>query len=408
MDYEAMYNARMMGLLTRACTPLSEGLADSMQLVIKEAESRKRARTADEEKAFNLGVDLVLGDLLKAYAREGQWAWRATGKSNFVGEPFGYKTWLSIVPILTDLGYVEYHKGSNKKSPFGDGYVKGTASRFRATDKLIALAKSHGVAVASINDHYATKLPREVLRLKATKRGKVGGKSMSVPSNQTTEALRLQVNKINQYLTKQNLSGGDFDGYYRTFNNADSERFNWNLGGRLYSIGETTYQWMSGERRASMMINDEPVVEIDVSASGLSIYASLMGHKMPDGTDLYSVEGFARDDVKQLITMSFGQGKLPKQWPKKSNIVVDIDEVKQAVCDAIPCLLLLADSGHDWATLQYLEAEALIEAMESLHEQDIPAYGVHDSLIVPVSREQECRKALERAWKARGWPIRLK
>ena len=67
----------------------------------------------------------------------------------------------------------------------------------------------------------------------------------------------------------------------------------------------------------------------------------------------------------------------------------------------------LGESGHDWPTLQYLEANALIEAMESLQAQGIPAYGVHDSLIVPGSREQECREALTRVWKARGWSITL-
>jgi len=406
MDYEAMYNARMMGLRTRACTPFSESLANSVQLTIISAESRKRARRADDKESFNLAVDLVLGDLLKAYVRESQWAFRATGKSNFVGEPFGYKTWLSIVPILTNLGYIEYRKGSNRMSPFGDGYVKGSASRFKASDKLIALAKSHGVSVESINDHYATQLPKELLLLKATKRGKVGGASMPVMSNQTTEALRLQVNKINQYLSEQNLSGGDFDGYRRTFNNGDAERFNWNLGGRLYCVGNG-YQHLSGERRAAMLINGESVVEIDVSASHLAIYLGLMGHKVPDSTDLYGVEGIAREDVKQFITMSFGQGKLPKKWPNKSNIVVGIDDVREAVCAAIPCFEFLADSGHDWATLLFLVAEAFMEAMESLHKKDIPAYGVHDSLIVPKSGGESARRALETAWSSRGWSLRL-
>jgi ribonuclease HI len=67
----------------------------------------------------------------------------------------------------------------------------------------------------------------------------------------------------------------------------------------------------------------------------------------------------------------------------------------------------MADSGHDWATLQYLEAEALIEAMESLHAQDVPAYGVHDSLIVPLRHQDKCRRAITQAWKVRSWSIAL-
>jgi len=96
-----------------------------------------------------------------------------------------------------------------------------------------------------------------------------------------------------------------------------------NLGGRLYSVGEHSYQRMSGERRAAMLINGESVVKIDVSASGLSVYAGLMGHKALDDIDLYSIDGVPRAAVKQYTTSSFGLGKLPKKWPADTQ-----DEVK--------------------------------------------------------------------------------
>jgi hypothetical protein len=89
-------------------------------------------------------------------------------------------------------------------------------------------------------------------------------------------------------------------------------------------------------------------------------------------------------------------------------VFFDVVDVKEAVCGAIPCFVSLADSGLNWATLQFLEAEALTEAMQSLHEQDIPAYGVHDSLIVPVTTLEATRNALKNAWQIRGWSIRLK
>ena len=399
-----------MGFHTTACAPPSDALAYHVADAIQQSENRKKSRTADALASFNLAVDLILGDLFVSYLQDdSHWAYRSERALAFSGEAVGYKTWKIVIPALIGLGYVDYHKGSSRKNPFDEGtYLQGLASRFKVTESLVALAESHGIRFDELSDYYITAIPKNVLRLKASNRGKLGGEELPIDDTTQTRALSAQVHRLNQYLSQYTLTGGLFEGYRRSFSNGEFPNFNWNQGGRLYAVGGHTYQQLSGERRGLMQINGEPVVEIDVSASHLSIYMGEMGHKVADGSDLYSVEDFAREDVKQFITMSFGQGKLPKQWPKKSNIVVGIHDVREAVCRAIPCLLSLAESGHDWATLQYLEAETLIQAMQSLHKKDIPAYCVHDSLIVPVSREQECRKALTRAWQIRGWPIRLK
>jgi len=135
-----------------------------------------------------------------------------------------------------------------------------------------------------------------------------------------------------------------------------------------------------------------------------------MGERASDGIDLYAIDGVSRASVKQYIASSFGLAKLINKWPTAADaevVAFDVADIREAVCGAIPCLVSLADSGLNWATLQYLEAEALIDAMQSLHDQDIPAYGVHDSLIVPVSGKRECREALTRAWRARRWSVAL-
>ena len=252
-------------------------------------------------------------------------------------------------------------------------------------------------------------MPKSVLKLKASKRGKLIAKQLPIAETPRTEALAAQVHHLNKYLSKQTLTGGSFEGYRRSFSNGERAGFDWNQGGRLYAVGNS-YQHLSGERRASMQINGEPVVEVDVSASHLSIYMGEMGHRASDGIDLYAIDGVPRAAVKQYIASSFGLGKLVNKWSVEAQAEVtafDVAAVRGAVCEAIPCLVSLADSGLDWATLQYIEAEALMEAMQSLHDQDIPAYGVHDSLIVPVSGERECREALTRVWRARSWSIAL-
>ena len=411
-DHEARRKGRMIAFNTSACMPSSKALTESVASIIQGAERRKRARRAKDVKSFKQAVDYILGDMLLAYVGESsQYAYRAEGKTNFYGSPVGHTTWKSIMPALIDLGYVEYFKGSNYKNPFDEGrYLSGSASRFLATESLISLAESHGINFDTLSEHYVTEMPKSVLKLKASRRGKLDAKELPIVETPKTEALIAQVHRLNKYLSKQTLTGGSFEGYRRSFSNGELAGFDWNQGGRLYAVGNS-YQHLSGERRALMQINDEPVVEIDVSASHLSIYMGEMGHRAPDGIDLYAIDGVPRAAVKQYVASSFGLGKLANKWPTTVDVEIvtfDVAVVREAVCDAIPCLVSLADSGLSWATLQFLEAEALIEAMESLHEQDIPAYGVHDSLIVPVTGRDAAHNALKKAWQSRGWSIRLK
>ena len=392
--------------------PSSETLAEDVVSIIQGAEGRKRTRRANDLNSFKQAVDYILGDMLLAYVGESsQYAYRAEGKTNFYGSPVGHSTWKSIMSVLIDLGYIEYFKGTNHKNPFDESsYLSGSASRFLATESLVGLAESHGINFDTLSEHYVTNMPKSVLKLKASKRGKLDAKELPIAETPKTEALAAQVHRLNKYLSKQTLTGGSFEGYRRSFNNGELAGFDWNQGGRLYAVGNS-YQHLSGERRAAMQINGEPVVEVDVSASHLSIYMGEMGHRGPDGIDLYAIDGVSRAAVKQYIASSFGLGKLITKWPAAVDaevVVFDVAVVREAVCGAIPCLVSLADSGLNWATLQYLEAEALIEAMQSLHGQDIPAYGVHDSVIVPISGLKAARNALENTWKVRGWSIRLK
>lgn len=407
-NYEIMNQGRMIAFDTSACAPSSEALVDSVVSIIQAAERRKRGRKANDLNSFKRAVDYILGDLFKAYKGESSpYAYRAEGKTNFVGSPVGHSTWKAIMPVLVELGYLEYFKGTNHKSFDEGSYLSGEASRFLATDSLISLAESQGINFDTLSEYYVTRMPKIVLKLRASKKWKVKGKELPITESPKTEALSTQVHRINKYLSLQSLSGGSFEGYQRTFNNGDRPNFDWNQGGRLSAVGGG-YQQLSGERRGLMLINGEPVVEIDVSASHLSIYVGLMGDNVSTGVDLYNVPDIARAVVKQYVTISLGKGKLLTKWLEGNDDSVEIDEVKQAVCKTIPCFESLGQSGHDWATLQYLEAEAVIEAIESLHKKDIPAYGVHDSLIVPISGRDAAYTALRKAWEIRGWPVRLK
>ena len=216
-DHEARRKGRMIAFNTSACMPSSKALTESVASIIQGAERRKRARRAKDLKSFKQAVDYILGDMLFAYVGESsQYAYRAEGKTNFYGSPVGHTTWKAIMPALIDLGYIEYFKGSNFKNPFDEGrYLSGSASRFLATESLISLAESHGINFDTMSEYYVTEMPRSVLKLRASKRGKLEAKELPIADTHKTEALAAQVHRLNKYLSQQTLTGGCFEGYRR-------------------------------------------------------------------------------------------------------------------------------------------------------------------------------------------------
>src|SRR6516162_8831138 len=127
---------------------------------------------------------------------------------------------------------------------------------------------------------------------------------------------------------------------------AQALKFDWNMGGRLYSYGEFNYQQLDRSQRLRMTINGEPVCEIDIRASYLTIFHALYDEPFDPTNDPYKVAGLgpeARDVVKMWITASFGNNAPITKWP--TELVAKYREV--------------------------------------------PSLAVHDSLIVPLSRWHE-------------------
>jgi hypothetical protein len=82
--------------------------------------------------------------------------------------------------------------------------------------------------------------------------------------------------------------GGTHRGYRRIFNCGDQEGFDWNKGGRLYSQGEDSYQRLHKDERLKMLIDGQPVVEIDVTASFLTILHARCARPLDLSRDPYA------------------------------------------------------------------------------------------------------------------------
>ena len=218
---------------------------------------------------------------------------------------------------------------------------------------------------------------------------------MRFEETEQTKALTGHVHSLNEYLIDHSLEGGNFNGYIRGFNEGNHPAFNWDRGGRLYAVGAESYQLLKKAERLKMKIDGKPVAEIDINASFLRIFHSLINQPLPDRDDPYTVDGLPRDVVKAWVTATFGHDKFHQSWPPNLNKRLRDDgidtskgmsmtKVQEKVVEAIPSFKLWNPQEHGWPRLMFLESEQMIASMEQLRDNhDIPAFSIHDSVVVP-------------------------
>ncbi|WP_234713323.1 hypothetical protein [Rhodopseudomonas palustris] len=342
--------------------------------------------------------------------------YRSLKKDGFSGGPVTYNAFTSAWKALEALELVSRSPGAPRFHSLGfdnkpmhlDGM--GRASIFEATPKLDALAHQHGVALEDIHRHFEPE--QDALQLRAyskwkwsprseadggTAPTKVRGAIVSFEPSERTAELEAQVTRLNDFLRNFTIRGGRFYGFFRGFNRGqNASAFNWDRGGRLYAYGQGTYQSMPGEQRALITIDGEPTVEIDISASYLTVFHGLV--KAPFDPREGTWERIDIDNkqvAKDWINISLANGTELQKWP--SGTVADyrstgielardypIKHVRRAALMAFPALTKLEGSGLTWAELMYAEAEAIMITMTRLIDKGVPCLPVFDSIIVPL------------------------
>jgi hypothetical protein len=364
---------------------------------------------------FEDAVQRFVGDLLRARTGTNTTGriYRPTGKSDFSDAPVKYDMFMAALDGLKAIGLVEHRKGRTRyvDTQFGfNATVPGHAARFWATPKLLKLAEEHGITSDNVEEHFFPEPPTNplVLRDYATGRGqnKERGPIIKYKRTPETEQLERDVKQLNEFLARFKITGGKHEGYHRTFNNAS-----WDKGGRLYSVGEGNYQQLSERKRLEITINGEPVAEIDIKASFLTIYHAKLGVPLGDREDPYARAGTARDVAKLWCIASFGASAPKLRWPaemvrqyQKSTgqdlpKVAKASEVAKAMLSAFPALQKLKEHPHIWADLQFKEAEAVIGTMLILmRRHEVPSYSMHDGIIVPRSQANLAHDVLRKEY----------
>lgn len=179
-------------------------------------------------------------------------------------------------------------------------------------------------------------------------------------------------------------------------------------GGRL----QANYQLLSEKERLGILIDNQPVSEIDVVSCGLVLLHSLAKQPLPDVDDLYSLveSSLTRKELKHLITSLCNSKNhvASKNWStkfkadRKLGVIVAKTNYKQfcnSLLSAFPWLEKFLTETDDLALkTQWLESEAIIKSMFTVLNAGHGCLSVHESLIVPKDTEGLAMLAMTEAF----------
>ena len=180
---------------------------------------------------------------------------------------------------------------------------------------------------------------------------------------------------------------------------------NFDSGGRWYG-GWTS---LTRETRKHLKIDGEPVVEVDLNASLLTLLSCVVSQPMQCGDtwdDAYAVVAerlefdeqyeVLRAKVKQVIVELIGTGSPHKAEPASEDEDSPFDDsetskkqfnqIRDLCHQAYPALLQLNNKDMNFvAALSYHEATIITQTMLKLKDMGVAAYSMHDGLIVKQS-----------------------
>ena len=180
---------------------------------------------------------------------------------------------------------------------------------------------------------------------------------------------------------------------------------NFDSGGRWYG-GWTS---LTRDTRKHLTIDGEPVVEVDLNASLLTLLSCIVSQPMRCGDtwdDAYAVVAerlefdepyeVSRAKVKQVIVELIGTGNPHKAEPsaKDEDSPFDYSErskkqfnhIRDLCHQEYPALLMLNKKDMNFvAALSYHEATIITQTMLKLKDMGLAAYSMHDGLIVKQS-----------------------
>jgi hypothetical protein len=345
----------------------------------------------------------------------------ARGKTRYDNRAFG-KTYRTLLDLLAKEDLLE------RQIP---GAIRGEVSSIRPTGRFADIVRPMGINFAD----FAPDPNKEVIVLSRvtrtysaeTRRTRKSKRLLDYADTPVSFAYRIAVQELNAFLDAAEITFLDdglephVDPYIRMltrrFTIFDNQETRFDQVGRLFG---GFWMALKRERRKQIRINGEPVANLDYSSMFTRLAYADLWLPAPEG-DLYAIPGIEahRGGVKLAMNcFLFDETPNRKTWPQDmefsfetGNDVTEDDtskgklpdgwtvsKTKKTILSVQPAL------GRAWGRglgyrLMWQESEILLMALRELMEQDIPALGLHDGLLVPVSRTDTALQAMRAASK---------
>lgn len=399
-------NTVSMALLWNPTSLAAVSAIDCLHDRIRDTSARCRERN------LKAALGAIVYDLLTAADEPQRPCFRPMNAGSFTAQRIPYRAASEALRLLLTSNLIRRAGGNFDRSI---ATPTGTVTRLWPTAELLAALADFGLSPANRREHFkridgAAQTAKLIyLNAASTWRGakRVKGKGLPVD---TTDPLVMgyaeQVARINAFTAKQTIEGAEYNGFMRVFNCGNQDGHGYRKGGRLWCVGGG-YQKLSRKLRPFIRINDEPTVEIDIGSSHLTIFLAGLGLPFDPTVDLYELPGIDREIVKRYVNLCLSQRRIPKRWPDDmrrdflKEFEVEIDGDLPISCVMESCFAkypILQERAHldvDWADLQFIESQAVIDAIDVLNRQfEIAALPVHDSLIVQKSHKERAKEVL--------------
>ena len=266
---------------------------------------------------------------------------------------------------------------------------------------------------------YETNSQTVVRKKKGGKRTKLTGKQIQAACDNDVASFsrpygksKTGVQALNRYWQQHPLALRNSTGL-RLFVGSCTRKFHngsMQEGGRYYG----SYSYVHKSLRHKATIDGEPVVEVDINACQPTLFSGLQNKRMnvsETWSDLYTevianlnfpmlelleVEDTAdlqRKKMKQVVLELIGTGNPNKTYPAKDcdytfaeNAGFGLSEYhvyRIAILETLPAMTLLNSTDNKGsASISYHEAEIMTQTLHKLMAQDIPAYSLHDAVMV--------------------------
>ena len=341
-----------------------------------------------------------LSDVLVAIraAPRGLFCW-PMGNESFTGEAYGADIARKVKDALTADGWMWKYQLQSKSDKLAMVYE---ADKTFVSPKL--RFKCHGAGQPVI------------VRSKTTRRGNKKSEGKRLPRRgflPKIAGLEKQVQAINDFHKNHPLvfpNDVERSRCRRIFNNGSLT-----VGGRLYG----PWQQMDEDERLTCRIDGERLCEIDLKASYLSIAHAILVDEGDLGFDPYErvkcvKEANNKDRkhqlrglVKLLVvtyvsqSMHHPEKEALTKYPQGKNVRDELTGVseffsvrerfdvcepvefyKNQILEAFPFLINIQQCPYD---VMYMESEVMLTSIDNLNKKGIPAYPVHDCLLVKLS-----------------------